>query len=52
MKNRKFSTRYRIEKWFYEDSKEDAAKIAKFFIEGVSLVLLFAFILFLPAFFH
>lgn len=52
MKRRKFSIRYRIEKWFYEDSKEDAAKIAKLFIEGISFVLLFALILFLPAFFH
>lgn len=51
-KNRKFSFKYRIEKWFYEDSKNDCKKIAVAFMEMFSLLLMFAMIVFIPALFH
>lgn len=49
---KKFSTRYKVEKWFYEDSKKDVTKAAKVFIEGVVFTLFFASLFLFPAFFH
>ena len=51
-KNRKFSFKYRIEKWFYEDSKNDCKKIAVGFAELLSIALMFGCLFFLPALFH
>lgn len=51
-KNRKFSFKYRIEKWFYEDSKADVKKAALFILEGLSALLMFAALAILPALFH
>lgn len=51
-KNRKFSFKYRIEKWFYEDSKTDIKKAVLFLFEGLLCVLMFAIIAILPALFH
>lgn len=51
-KNRKFSMKYRIEKWFYEDSKTDVKKAALFIVEGLSGLLMFAALIIFPALFH
>ena len=51
-RNRKFSFKYRVEKWFYEDSKTDVKKAALFIVEGLSGLLMFAALLILPALFH
>lgn len=51
-KSRKFSFKYRIEKWFYEDSKTDVKKAALFILEGLSALLMFAALAILPALFH
>lgn len=51
-KSRKFSVKYRIEKWFYEDSKNDCKKIAVGFAELLSIALMFGRLFFLPALFH
>lgn len=50
--NRKFSIKYRIEKWFYEDSKNDFKKIGIGIIEFISALLMFAMIAIVPALFH
>lgn len=51
-KNKKFSFKYRIEKWFYEDSKNDCKKIAVAAAEMFSLLLMFAMLGIIPALFH
>jgi ferredoxin-fold anticodon binding domain-containing protein len=51
-RNRKFSVKYRIEKWFYEDSKADIKKAVLFIIEGLSGLLMFAALAIIPALFH
>ena len=51
-KSHKFSFKYRIEKWFYEDSKTDVKKAALFILEGLSALLMFAALAILPALFH
>ena len=51
-KNRKFSFKYRIEKWFYEDSKKDCKKVAIAIAEIITLALMFAMIGIIPALFH
>lgn len=51
-RNRKFSLKYRIEKWFYEDSKNDCKKIAIAVAEMFSLLLMFAMLSIIPALFH
>ena len=50
--NRKFSMKYRIEKWFYEDSKNDLKKIGIGIMECVSALLMFAMLAIVPALFH
>lgn len=51
-RNRKFSLKYRIEKWFYEDSKNDCKKIAVAAAEMFSFVLMLAILGVIPALFH
>lgn len=51
-KNKKFSLKYRIEKWFFEDSKNDCKKIAVAAVEMFSLLLMFAMLSIIPALFH
>ena len=51
-KNRKFSFKYRIEKWFYEDSKTDCKKAVVTIAEMFALALMFAMIGIIPALFH
>ena len=51
-KNRKFSFKYRIEKWFYEDSKTDCKKVAVAIVEMFTIALMFAMLGIVPALFH
>ena len=51
-KNRKFSFKYRIEKWFYEDSKTDCKKVAVAIAEMLTITLMFAMLGIIPALFH
>lgn len=51
-KNRKFSFKYRIEKWFYEDSKTDCKKVAVAIAEMFTITLMFAMLGIIPALFH
>lgn len=51
-RNRKFSLKYRIEKWFFEDSKNDCKKIAVAIIEMFSFLLMFVMLGIIPALFH
>ena len=51
-KNRKFSLKYRIEKWFYEDSKKDCKKAVIAIVEFLSLTMMFAMLGIIPALFH
>lgn len=51
-RNRKFSLKYRIEKWFFEDSKNDCKKTGVAIIEMISLLMMFGMIAIIPALFH
>lgn len=51
-RNRKFSVKYRIEKWFYEDSVNCLRAIALTFCKLLVCGAMFGALLFLPAFFH
>lgn len=51
-KNRKFSFKYRIEKWFYEDSKKDCKKVAIAVAEMLSFILMISMIIIVPALLH
>ena len=51
-RNRKFSVKYRIEKWFYEDSIKCLRNVIIIICELLVCGGLFAALLFLPAFFH
>lgn len=51
-RSRKFSMKYRIEKWFFEDSKNDLKKIGIGIIECISALLMFAMLAIVPALFH
>lgn len=50
--NRKFSVKYRIEKWFYEDSLNCLRKVLS--VIGMMIICagMFGVLFFLPAFFH
>lgn len=48
----KFSIRYRIEKWFFEDSKKDTKKVLLVFCEGLTLVAMLCVLFLFPALFH
>lgn len=49
---RKFSMKYRIEKWFFEDSKDFAKKASNFFAGFIVVGLMFGMLFFIPALFH
>lgn len=51
-RRQKFSVRYRIEKWFYEDSKKDTKKIAIAVCEGFTFAIMLSMLFLLPALFH
>lgn len=51
-RRQKFSVRYRIEKWFYEDSKEDTKKVAVTVCEGLTFILMLSMLFLFPALFH
>lgn len=48
----KFSIRYRIEKWFFEDSKKDTKKALLLLGEGLTLVAMLSMLFLFPALFH
>ena len=52
MKRRKFSLKYRIEKWFFEDSLDCLSLLIDAVIGLFLLVIMFGAIFFLPALFH
>lgn len=51
-RNHKFSVKYRIEKWFYEDSKKHLILALKGVGMSITLVVGFALITIAPALFH
>ena len=51
-RRQKFSVRYRIEKWFYEDSKKDTKKAAIMVCESLTFVIMLSMLFLLPALFH
>ena len=52
MKRRKFSLKYRIEKWFFEDSLDCLSLLIDAVIGLLLLAIMFGAIFFLPALFH
>ncbi len=52
MKRRKFSIKYRIEKWFFEDSLDCLSLLIDAVIGLLLLAIMFGAIFFLPALFH
>ena len=48
----KFSIHYRIEKWFFEDGKEDTKKALLLLGEGLTLVAMLSMLFLFPALFH
>lgn len=52
MKRRKFSLKYCIEKWFFEDGLTYLSILADAVIELLLLVVMFGTIFLLPALFH
>lgn len=51
-RKQKFSIHYRIEKWFFEDSKKDAKKIVIAVCEGLTFIAMFCMLFLFPALFH
>lgn len=51
-RKQKFSIHYRIEKWFFEDGKEDAKKALLLLGEGLTLVAMLSMLFLFPALFH
>ena len=51
-RKQKFSIRYRIEKWFFEDSKKDTKKVLLILCEGLTLVAMLYMLFLFPALFH
>ena len=51
-RKQKFSIHYRIEKWFFEDSKKDTKKALIILCEGLTLVAMFCLLFLFPALFH
>lgn len=51
-RSRKFSMKYRIEKWFYEDSKKHLILALKGIGMFIILVVGFALMMIVPALFH
>ena len=52
MKRRKFSLKYRIEKWFFEDSLNCLSLLIDAIIGLLILGIMFGAVFFLPALFH
>ena len=52
MKRRKFSLKYRIEKWFFEDSLNYLSLLIDAIVGLFILCIMFGAIFFLPALFH
>ena len=48
----KFSIHYRIEKWFFEDSKKDAKKALIMLCEGLTFIAMLSILFLFPALFH
>ena len=48
----KFSIHYRIEKWFFEDSKKDTKKALIILSESLTLVAMLSMLFLFPALFH
>lgn len=51
-RKQKFSIRYRIEKWFFEDSKKDTKKVLLILCEGLTFIAMFCMLFLFPALFH
>ena len=51
-RKQKFSIHYRIEKWFFEDGKEDTKKALTLLCEGLTLVAMLSMLFLFPALFH
>ena len=51
-RKQKFCIHYRIEKWFFEDSKKDTKKVLLVFCEGLTLVAMLCMLFLFPALFH
>lgn len=51
-RKQKFSIHYRIEKWFFEDSKKDTKKVLLVFCEGLTLAAMLGMLFLFPALFH
>ena len=51
-RKQKFSIHYRIEKWFFEDGKEDAKKALLLLGDGLTLVTMLSMLLLFSALFH
>ena len=52
MKRRKFSLKYRIEKWFFEDSLNCLSLLIDAIVGLFILAIMFGAVFFLPALFH
>lgn len=51
-RKQKFSIHYRIEKWFFEDSKKDAKKALIMLCEGLTFIAMLSILFLIPALFH
>lgn len=51
-RRRKFSLKYRIEKWFFEDSLDCLSNIIDAIIGLILVLLMFGLIFFIPALLH
>ena len=51
-RKQKFSIHYRIEKWFFEDSKKDAKKALGMLCEGLTFIAMLSILFLIPALFH
>lgn len=51
-RSRKFSVKYRIEKWIYEDSKKDIIRLFKCFGLFILCIVFFGCLFIFPALFH
>ena len=51
-RKQKFSIHYRIEKWFFEDSKKDVKKALIMLCEGLTFIAMLSMLFLFPALFH
>ena len=47
-----FSIHYRLEKWFFEDSKKDVKKALIMLCEGLTFIAMLSMLFLFPALFH